>query len=999
MPIKILRLVLGGNMKKSITSSLLATSGLLFSLAANAQTIPFNNNAINNDLHGDFEAMVTYAQNVTMPHQNNLFDPRPHLTALRDTLLLVQPVANVSHAGIQVIARDINNQVLGQLSLNTPEQLPAHDGPNTDIIYADNMWSVTLPANWVQPGLTLELVSGETSGQLIDLEIGAPNELMINTLDLGMLTAPLGKFEFMKDTQYHQDYFQKIPVSKLIVNPYGSMQLNEVMLPSGKLLTNYDPSTGGWHTGDMRQHIAKVLIAHGINNANYGINSSAPNESNHSFSVAQLTAVTPVGRYSNGIQVHGGSGGNGMVTLTNTLGNEWSHEVGHNFGLGHYPGGTDGSTHRPATDINSAWGWDQHQQRFIANFMWNKRNGADQVCCSDGIGIPAFEGYKFNRDAMAGGEPTSPISKYTLHTPYMLSHIQGFLESKAVFDSSSSTGLKKWNPSTKTMEEFEQPAIVNSKPLGTQAQLNTIKGDTSGQALASLINSYGRINITTSDGNWIRDIYLPDASMVLPNKIVSVGRYSGYGINLHVNGQSIAFNRNQVQYYVSNGSTWLATSEAELNKQLVTRTPTDSGVPVTTLLGYYDPQQTLTSYLFPALHAPYGLTYAPTPVAELDTNSCYVKVYNRNASVANYQLTGFRYSDNLMNKLHINIKQADDPTKAEVICNNSVKASLNIAKPTEDLKVSIIQSDALTSQQPDDNHAPIANAGTDQTVDAGTTITLSGEQSTDIDGDNLSYKWTQVAGKPIVLQSANKAVTKVSLPDSAEIETYTFKLTVSDGKTLATDTVTITANPNQTANHLPEVSLPASFTGEPKQTIDIKAIASDKDGDALSFLWNTGGLSYQLIASDTIRVILPEVTKDTNYTVSVTVFDSQGASVSTSTTVKVEAPIVTGNCEQTDPNAANYATWSASATYVTGNMVNFNNLVWKSKYWNRGEQPNTSNSWELISNVSLTWSSQLAYSGGDIVIYNGDKYKAKWWTRGDTPDASSVWVNQGSACQ
>ena len=35
--------------------------------------------------------------------------------------------------------------------------------------------------------------------------------------------------------------------------------------------------------------------------------------------------------YQNGRQVHGGSGGNGIITLNSSIGNEKSHEAGHNY--------------------------------------------------------------------------------------------------------------------------------------------------------------------------------------------------------------------------------------------------------------------------------------------------------------------------------------------------------------------------------------------------------------------------------------------------------------------------------------------------------------------------------------------------------------------------------------------------------------------------------------------------------------------------------------------
>jgi predicted Zn-dependent protease len=45
-----------------------------------------------------------------------------------------------------------------------------------------------------------------------------------------------------------------------------------------------------------------------------------------------------------------------------------SHEVGHNYGLGHYNGGFDGSVHRPADEINSSWGWDSQKKIYSKLF-------------------------------------------------------------------------------------------------------------------------------------------------------------------------------------------------------------------------------------------------------------------------------------------------------------------------------------------------------------------------------------------------------------------------------------------------------------------------------------------------------------------------------------------------------------------------------------------------------------------------------------------------------
>ena len=92
------------------------------------------------------------------------------------------------------------------------------------------------------------------------------------------------------------------------------------------------------------------------------------------------------------------------------------------------------------------------------------------------------------------------------------------------------------------------------------------------------------------------------------------------------------------------------------------------------------------------------------------------------------------------------------------------------------------------------NGVPSANAGPDQTVNAGIKVTLNGSGSNDPDNAPapLTYSWTQSSGPGVTLIGAN-TVTPSFTPLAAG--TYVFKLTVNDGLTESVpDTVTITVN-------------------------------------------------------------------------------------------------------------------------------------------------------------------------------------------------------------
>lgn len=525
---------------------------------------------------------------------------------------------------------------------------------NNGIRYASDAWSAVLPADWIQPGLGLYFTQGSLDGELTDLAIGAPSELLIHTIDIGMLTTPRDQFAFAEDPEAHREYFQTVPTSRLIVSQYAPLSLPEVMLPDGTLLTDFDPGQGGWHQGTMRQHIGKELISHGIDNANYGINSTAgEGEGSHPYVVAQLAAHNSRGKYANGVQVHGGSGGGGIVTLDASLGNEFSHEVGHNYGLGHYVGGFPGSVHRSAEAVNSSWGWDGDRNRFMPNFG-AARSG--QSACLDGQCQPPFEGHAFGFDAMAGGSPLSGFNRFTLYTPNSAAIIQRFLESKAVFDAASPTGFSKWDGASATMVPY-------SHRVEQLEQIGAPVSDLSEAKLAALLAEYDLVKVAMWDGNWARNIQAPPATAGNAGRILTVEHGAGYNSTLFINGQQITVSRGFKKSYTSDGSRW---QEGPLADTRVARKPQAFGVPVTTLVGYYDPRGLLPSYLYPALHGAYGFGYGDDG-ERIGAGDCRLQVETREG-LLHFRLANHRLNAKVMNKFHVNVPTASEPRGFAVIC-------------------------------------------------------------------------------------------------------------------------------------------------------------------------------------------------------------------------------------------------------------------------------------------------------------------------------------------
>jgi hypothetical protein len=91
---------------------------------------------------------------------------------------------------------------------------------------------------------------------------------------------------------------------------------------------------------------------------------------------------------------------------------------------------------------------------------------------------------------------------------------------------------------------------------------------------------------------------------------------------------------------------------------------------------------------------------------------------------------------------------------------------------------------------PPQNTPPVADAGPDQTIDEGVTVTLDGSNSYDPDGAVVAYSWTQTAGTSVTLSDATAVQPNFTAPDVGQYgESLTFQLTVTDNSGLqSTDT-------------------------------------------------------------------------------------------------------------------------------------------------------------------------------------------------------------------
>ncbi len=158
----------------------------------------------------------------------------------------------------------------------------------------------------------------------------------------------------------------------------------------------------------------------------------------------------------------------------------------------------------------------------------------------------------------------------------------------------------------------------------------------------------------------------------------------------------------------------------------------------------------------------------------------------------------------------------------------------------------------------DMNDAPTANAGDDQTVAEGATVTLDGTGSADPEGETLVYAWTQTSGTDVTLSDSAVASPTFTAPenlvDNAVLE---FSLIVTDARMLdsVADTVEVTVTAG--TNDAPTANAGDDQTVAEGATVTLDGTGSaDPEGETLVYAWTqTSGtdvtLSDSAVASPT----------------------------------------------------------------------------------------------------------------------------------------------------
>lgn len=192
---------------------------------------------------------------------------------------------------------------------------------------------------------------------------------------------------------------------------------------------------------------------------------------------------------------------------------------------------------------------------------------------------------------------------------------------------------------------------------------------------------------------------------------------------------------------------------------------------------------------------------------------------------------------------------------------------------------------------PEENISPIANAGDDTTIKLPINdVLLDGSNSSDADGNIISYQWTKISGADkFFIDSSNDAKTLISNLDAG---TYLFELSVTDNKGASgKDTVQVIVNP---ANISPVANAGSDINIQlPDNDVNLTAtLSKDEDGKIVSYAWNviSGNPGFTLINPDSVNAHISGLLKG-DYVVELTVTDNDNASNSDTINIHLDAPI------------------------------------------------------------------------------------------------------------
>ena len=251
---------------------------------------------------------------------------------------------------------------------------------------------------------------------------------------------------------------------------------------------------------------------------------------------------------------------------------------------------------------------------------------------------------------------------------------------------------------------------------------------------------------------------------------------------------------------------------------------------------------------------------------------------------------------------------------------------------------------------------PVANAGSNQTVQTGATVTLNGTGSSDPGGKSLTYQWTQTGGAAVTLSSSTAAQPTFTAPSSAA--TLTFQLVVNNGTASSSPaTVTITV----AAAQPPVANAGSNQTVQTGATVTLNGTgSSDPGGKSLTYQWTqTGGAAVTLSSSTAAQPTFTAPSSAATLTFQLVVNNGTASSSPATVTITVSTAAAPDLALTAKATASSAASGQGAAKAINGVISGY--PADSSKEW-------ASNGGKAGSWLKLAWTT--AQTINTIVLYD-----------------------------
>ena len=120
---------------------------------------------------------------------------------------------------------------------------------------------------------------------------------------------------------------------------------------------------------------------------------------------------------------------------------------------------------------------------------------------------------------------------------------------------------------------------------------------------------------------------------------------------------------------------------------------------------------------------------------------------------------------------------------------------------------------------------PIADAGPNQLGIPAGTVTLNGSGSSDPLGEPLTYKWVQISGPTVTINSANTAVATFT---AVAGQTYSFRLTVRNTDNLSASATTTVSTSSPVLPTITAIQRHAGFDPAGSEFFDADLVGAER---------------------------------------------------------------------------------------------------------------------------------------------------------------------------